>query len=147
MKNIIIVFVLLLTGFGTKAQEIPLIPKPVKAVKQSSAFTLNQHTQIIANKEASKIAEYLQTELLKFQGISLRSTDKANANYIDLQLKPNAKQALEAYQLLIGENKIELKAAHPQGLFAGVTSLLQLIRQQQAKNNQINRDTFLAKKR
>lgn len=137
MKNIILVIALLLTSFGIKAQEIPLIPKPVKAVKNSSAFTLNQHTQIVANKEASKIAEYLQTELLKFQGISLRSTDKANANYIDLQLKPNAKQALEAYQLSIGESKIELKAAHPQGLFAGVTSLLQLIRQQQTKNNQI----------
>jgi hexosaminidase len=137
MRNIIIVFALLLAGIGTKAQDIPLIPKPVKAVKNSSAFTLNQHTQIVANKEASKIAEYLQTELLKFQGISLRSTDKANANYIDLQLKPNAKQALEAYQLSIGESKIELKAAHPQGLFAGVTSLLQLIRQQQVKNNQV----------
>lgn len=137
MRNIIIVLALLLAGIGTKAQDIPLIPKPVKAVKNSSAFTLSQHTQIVANKEASKIAEYLQTELLKFQGISLRSTDKANANYIDLQLKPNAKQALEAYQLSIGESKIELKAAHPQGLFAGVTSLLQLIRQQQVKNNQV----------
>ena len=137
MRNIIIVLALLLAGIGTKAQDIPLIPKPVKAVKNSSAFTLSQHTQIVANKEASKIAEYLQTELLKFQGISLRSTDKANANYIDLQLKPNAKQALEAYQLSIGESKIELKAANPQGLFAGVTSLLQLIRQQQVKNNQV----------
>lgn len=137
MRNIIIVLALLLAGIGTKAQDIPLIPKPVKAVKNSSAFTLSQHTQIVANKEASKIAEYLQTELLKFQGISLRSTDKANANYIDLQLKPNAKQALEAYQLSIGESKIELKAAHPQGLFAGITSLLQLIRQQQVKNNQV----------
>ncbi|RZK92057.1 MAG: beta-hexosaminidase, partial [Pedobacter sp.] len=137
MRIIIIILVFLLTGLITKGQGIALIPKPVKAVKQASAFTLSQHTQLVANKEALKIAEYLQTELLKYQGIALRSADKANVNYIDLQIKPNAKQALEAYQLSITANKIEIKAANPQGLFAGVTSLLQLVRQQQAVNHQI----------
>lgn len=137
MRITLIVFTLLFVGLTIRAQDVPLIPKPLKAVKQSSAFKLNQQTQIVANKEAAKIAEYLQTELLKYQSIALRNADKANANYIDLQLKPNAKQALESYQLLISDQKIELKAVHPQGLFAGVTSLLQLVRQQQVKNNEI----------
>ncbi|SOD11497.1 beta-N-acetylhexosaminidase [Pedobacter xixiisoli] len=137
MKTIILIFTILFAGLTTRAQDIAIIPKPLKAVKNSSAFALNQQTQIVANKEALKIAEYLQTELLKYQGIALRSADKATANYIDLQIKPNAKQALEAYQLSIGEKKIEIKAANPQGLFAGVTSLLQLIRQQPSVNHQI----------
>jgi len=137
MRITFIVFALLLMSLGIEAQEIALIPKPAKAVRQSSVFALNQHTQVVASKDASKIAEYLQTELLKYQGIALRSADKAVANYIDLQIKPNAKQALESYHLTIAENKIEIKAAHPAGLFAGVTSLLQLIRQQQSVNKQM----------
>ena len=137
MKTIILIFTFLFAGLTTKAQDIAIIPKPLKAVKNASAFALNQQTQIVANKYALKIAEYLQTELLKYQGIALRSADKATTNYIDLQIKPNVKQALEAYQLSIGEKKIEIKAANPQGLFAGVTSLLQLIRQQQSVNHQI----------
>lgn len=137
MKRIIISVIFLLVGLGANAQEIALIPKPVKAIKQSSAFSLNQQTQITANKEALKIAAYLQTELLKHQDIALRNADKASKNVIDLQIQPNAKQALEAYQLAITANKIEIKAAYTQGLFAGVNSLLQLVRQQKAINNQI----------
>ena len=137
MKNII-TLVLISVGLIANAQNVPLIPKPVKAIKGASVFTLDQQTQIVANKEALKIAEYLQTELLKYQGVALRNADKASTNYIDLQIKTDAKQAFEAYQLLITEKKIEIRAAHPQGLFAGVNSLLQLVRQQKIAGHQIN---------
>lgn len=136
MKNII-TLILVFFGLMVNAQDVPLIPKPVKSTKGSSFFTLNRQTQIIANKEGSRIAEYLQTELLKYQGFALRNADKASTNYISLQIKPNAKQALESYQLLIDEKKIEINAAHPQGLFAGANSLLQLIRQQKITDHKI----------
>lgn len=134
----LVLLTLLVANLVVKAQDVvPLIPKPIKAVKQSVTFTLNQNTQIVADKEAFGIAQYLQAEVLKYQGISLRNTNKATVNSINLQLQSNSKHPAEAYQLTIADNKILIKAAAPQGLFAGVTSLLQLIRQQKAVNKNI----------
>lgn len=118
-------------------EQVPLIPKPVNATKISTTFLLDQHTQIVAEEGAKPIAEYLLTEILKNKGISLRSADRAVTNTIDLQLRPDRKQAIESYQLTIKENKIEIKAAHVKGLFAGVSSLMQLIRQQKMNGKTI----------
>ncbi len=138
MRHTLLVFVFLALNIAVMAQDVvPLIPKPLKAVKQTTAFVLDRNTQIVAVEEVQGIAQYLQTALLKYQGIGLRNANKAKSNYIDLQLKPNAKQAQESYQLIIDENKIEIKASHMRGLFAGVSSLLQMIRQQQIVNQKI----------
>lgn len=138
LRNIFSGLFVVVMSLTLQAQEqVPLIPKPVNATKISATFLLDQHTQIVAEEGAKPIAEYLQTEILKNKGISLRSADRAVANTIDLQLRPNRKQAIESYQLTIKENKIEIKAAHVKGLFAGVCSLMQLIRQQKTNGKTI----------
>lgn len=138
MRKIILLLLFIGTNFNSIAQDIvPLIPRPVKATKQALTFTLDQHTQISINDESKEIASYLQAELLRHKGISLRTIANGNTNCIHLQLTKNSKKAPEGYELSIAKNKIEIKAAHHQGLFAGVNSLLQLIRQQKAVNNKI----------
>jgi hexosaminidase len=136
IKKSLICIVAMLCVWQANAQEVlPLIPKPLKATKREGSFLLNRETQIIAQKDAQQIAQYLQTELLRYQNLSVRSNDKASTNYISLQLLSSRnKQPLESYQLSISSNKIEIKATHPQGLFAGVSSLLQLVRQQPSAN-------------
>lgn len=130
MKKINLILCFALVALGIKAQEIiPLIPKPLKAVKHEGYFALSNSTQINASTELSNIAQYLQSELLKHQGITLRMADKAGQNSIELQIK-KSKNTAETYQLSIGNNKIQIIATDKKGIFNGVSSLLQLIRQQ-----------------
>ena len=132
IKNSLILFAALSFAFRVNAQEVlPLIPKPLKAAKQTGSFTLSQQTQIVANSEPKQLAQYLQAELLRYQGLSIRTADKAAENYISLALVNNrGKKNAAWYQLAISSNKIEIKATQPEGLFAGISSLLQLVRQQ-----------------
>ncbi|KLT65512.1 beta-N-acetylhexosaminidase [Pedobacter sp. BMA] len=139
MKHLFLFFALLTASQFTKAQvQIPLIPKPVEAVQLGSTFILDQHTQIFGDENTAAIAHYLQAEILKYSAVSLRTGNQGSANYIHLKLTPKVKQPAEAYQLSVLENKIEIKASYPQGLFAGVSSLLQLIRQQNVVKGRIS---------
>ncbi len=129
MKDFLFFIVLLCSINFALAQEIvPIIPKPQKATKSEGYFSFDSNTRIVSDPSNSSLANYLQTELLKHNNLSLALSNKEAANTIVFQLLNKSKLAAEAYVLQISDNKIVVKAASTQGLFAGTVSLLQLIR-------------------
>jgi hexosaminidase len=143
MKKLLLLLLVLTYAVSGYSQEtLMLIPKPEKAVKLSGTFNWDNNTRIIADADAKPIAQYLQAELLKHTGLTLLAGKDNKRNFIELKLTPKAKMLAEAYQLIISDEKILVKAAHPSGLFAGVSSLLQLVRQQNVRNGSINLPTW-----
>lgn len=139
IKNALLALTLVLVTQAGSAQDlVPLIPKPVKAVKQASVFKLDQHTTInVGNGNSAKAVYYLQTELLKHKLISLSTAPQQTASTIQFSIVPNGAFKNNGYQLLMSEKLIEIKAANEEALFLGTVSLLQLIRQTPTVNQKV----------
>ncbi|KIA96346.1 beta-hexosaminidase [Pedobacter kyungheensis] len=112
-----------------------VIPMPDKYVKGEGIFVLNSNSTISYNNNQLKtIAYYFQNELLSQKGITIQQQAKGAS--IALVLKPGTKNAdSSAYQLSVKPNQVTISASHPNGVFYGVISLLQMALT--AKNNQI----------
>src|SRR5699024_8444190 len=108
-----------------------VLPKPQKMEWKSGKFPLYLHPDIIVKEELQEEAETLQ-EVLKFYGIrsDIKSTSNENHPYIALKLgKVDAPvQQEEAYHLTVDDHKIELTANSAHGIFNGIQSLRQLMR-------------------
>lgn len=112
-------------------EKASVLPKPQKMEWKSGKFPLYLHPDIIVKEELQEEAETLQ-EVLKFYGIrsDIKSTSNENHPYIALKLgKVDAPvQQEEAYQLTVDDHKIELTANSAHGIFNGIQSLRQLMR-------------------
>lgn len=109
-----------------------LIPLPQQLQWKESMFSLYACNTIVVNdKSLNKEAEWLQKAILE-KGLDINVKDKPTGNkpYIQLRLgKVEAPQmADEAYHLQIDANKILLTANTQHGIFNGLQTLLQLIR-------------------
>jgi len=129
--------VLALSFFTTVAfaQVGNIIPMPDKYVKGNGFFMLNNSSTISYNNNQLKtIAYYFQNELLSQKGIVVQRQAKG-ANIV-LVLKTSTKNTdSSAYQLNIKPDQVTISASHPNGVFYGVISLLQMALT--SKNNQI----------
>jgi hexosaminidase len=130
---ILIILFVHLTAFAQPPAGI--IPMPDKFVKGNGFFTLNNRSTIGYNNDQLKtIVYYFQNELLNQKGITVQQ--KSNSANIVLVLKSDKKKAdSSAYQISVKPGKIIVSANHPNGIFYGVISLLQLALTN--KNNQI----------
>lgn len=139
IKNAILSVVLILAvQIGVAQETVPLIPKPVKAVKQRLLFNLDKHTIINAGTGTSaKAVYYLQTELLKHKSLSLGVAKQQINSVIKFSIVPTAKFKNKGYQLLMSANLIEIKATNEEDLFLGTVSLVQLIKQTPVVNQKI----------
>jgi hexosaminidase len=129
----LVLFLSLLIGFQTiNAQEIcPIIPQPVKSAKTDGSFVLTSHTPIVAESELLRpVANFLQQELLKEQGLPLSIYKTSKASGVKLILA--SKKSTDAYTLDINAKGATIVADNVEGAFYGVVSLLQIARQ--AKN-------------
>jgi hexosaminidase len=129
----LVLFLSLLIGFQTiNAQEIcPIIPQPVKSAKTDGSFVLTSHTPIVAESELLRpVANFLQQELLKEQGLPLSIYKTSKASGVKLILA--SKKSTDAYTLDINAKGATIVADNAEGAFYGVVSLLQIARQ--AKN-------------
>lgn len=117
------------------AQQPGIIPMPLQFAKGSGYFTLNDYSSIGYNNEHLKtIAYYFQNELLSQKGITVQQ--KAKSANIMLVLKAGRKHADScAYQISIKPEQVTVSATHPNGIFYGLVSLLQLAINN--KNNQL----------
>lgn len=108
------------------AQQAGIIPMPLQFAKGSGYFTLNNHSSIgYHNEQLKTIAYYFQNELLSQKGITLQQ--KAKSANIVLVLKAGRRQADScAYQISIKPEQVTISATHPNGIFYGIISLLQL---------------------
>ncbi|WP_143310095.1 beta-N-acetylhexosaminidase [Chitinophaga vietnamensis] len=125
MKKIITA-VLLLCCQQTFAQTVcPVIPLPVKAVKTAATFGITDHTTIVAAAGMEPLAAYLQKELQARYHISLHRGASATGS---IELRKTAASAQpEAYTLQVSGKKVVISGSDAEGVFNGITTLLQLL--------------------
>lgn len=116
-------------------QQAAVIPMPVNFIAGKGFFTLNSKVTIAYNSDQLKtVAYYFQNELLSQKGITIQQ--KNGSAKIMLMLKPNKKKNdSSAYQISIKTDQIIISGNHPQGIFYGLISVLQLMLT--SKNNQL----------
>jgi len=123
---------LLLGNLSLAAQNINIIPQPVKVEMKEGYFILNEKVPICYNDlQLKNLAVFtsetinslvkLQLETKGYSGI------KSNAKAINLIIDPDANTAGEGYILNVSSKEIIIKSVTSQGLFYGVQSLFQLI--------------------
>jgi hexosaminidase len=116
------------------AQQVNIIPLPKSFVKTGGQFQLNSNTIIGMNDDSLlPLANYLQAELQKADGIAIPVDQNEVRALIDLQLVKKD-QLSGSYNLKIEPNKITVVASGHEGIFYGIISLIQLVRSQPSGN-------------
>ena len=128
------VFVFILFPIFLSAQSINIIPLPKSAVNGEGGFQLTS-AAVIGMNDNSLLpqANYLQTELQKAVGWTIAVDPDESKALIDLQLIKTA-QPPGAYALKIDPGKITIQSSGNEGIFYGIVSLLQLLRNQPPGN-------------
>lgn len=106
-----------------------LLPLPRSLQWKPGFFPAYKCHAIIAGKSLQKERNFLQ-KTLQAKGIRIVDNDTAdNMPYIELRLqKIKAPQTDEAYDLQVAPGKIVITANNPHGIFNGIQTLLQLLR-------------------
>ncbi|OXB11213.1 beta-N-acetylhexosaminidase [Flavobacterium plurextorum] len=129
-------FSLLLCCTLSFAQEVNIIPQPVKVVKNTGSFVINAQTSLVAaNKEDNASAAFLNGYLSDYYGFVLPVVKKATKNYIKLTSLKNI-QGLkgEGYSLKSDKNGVEITGNSPIGTFYGIQTLIQLLPAEKSSN-------------
>lgn len=114
-------------------QEKPsIIPLPQKLTWQNGFFPLYSAMSIIINDAAIASEARIIKEMIADKGKRLDVKNKANNNepIIELRLEKNRQPntSPESYSLKVSENKIIISSATAQGIFYGIQTLRQLMR-------------------
>ena len=130
MKRILCCLLISL-GLGAAAQQsCPVIPLPASFSKAEGNFTFSPLTLIQVNEQRLEpLANYLQRELLKHKGLSLSIGEAAGSTFISLNLNTKKTTETEKYLLKIKPGNISISASGTDGIFNGISTLLQLVRQ------------------
>ncbi|RKR80123.1 hexosaminidase [Mucilaginibacter gracilis] len=127
-KLLLILFVFVeCYAFG---QDCPIIPLPNHIQAVVGNFKVSNAVAILYNvQQLQAQANYLQQQLLKYSGLTLSVQQQATGPAISLNIdaKFNLTKA-EAYILEVKPTGIKITAATNQGVFYGISSLMQLIR-------------------
>ncbi len=129
---------LLLAGFflsslGAVAQEINIIPKPLKVTQsEKGSFTLKKRITVsnlfpANSKQAGYVTNYLADYFKNYYGIEITVVE--NGGNADITLFPTRMPTggALAYRLLISKNGIRIEANFEEAAFHGVQSLIQLL--------------------
>ncbi|WP_316845985.1 beta-N-acetylhexosaminidase [Pedobacter psychrodurus] len=130
MRKIILLF-LTIISIKLAAQEVNLIPLPVKLeIKQKSApFTIDQNTQIVAADSLINSISFFKDYLSKYYGVTINrdSTLNKKSNVIKLVVN-NVKTANpDRYELIADNKQIQIIASSSKGIFYGIQTLIQLL--------------------
>ena len=127
MKNMILSLLLICGAFNLYAEEITIIPKPVKLVEGKGEFVLSPKTKITYTKDLEKYATYLQEVIALSTGWELAIVEgKAKKGSIALGMDNELVKAKEGYQLDVNTKGISICGAENSGVFYGIQTLLQL---------------------
>ena len=115
----------------TDLTAVPLLPKPVKATRDSRAFGLDVFSAVYypqAIPGFEKAGEFLASNLRDRTGLKLPvNPSRTDTVYQGIHLKQTAGLEGEAYRLRIGPDSLLLMAGTPEGAFRGVQTLRQLL--------------------
>ena len=116
------------------AQNVGIIPQPKLVVKSTGEFQLNANVLLgVNNVSLLPQANYLQHELQLSNNLALAVDQDETKAAIDLKLI-DKNQPPGAYTLKIEPQKITITASGNDGVFYGIISLLQLVKEHQGGN-------------
>lgn len=120
---------LLLCSTLSFAQEVNIIPQPVKVIKNSGSFVINPQTSlVVVNKEDNATATFLNKYLSDYYGFVLPIVKKANKNCINFTSgKYSGGLESEGYSLKSDKKRVVIKGNSPIGTFYGMQTLIQLL--------------------
>jgi hexosaminidase len=129
-------FSLLLCSTLSFAQEVNIIPQPVKVVKNAGNFVITSQTSlVVTNKEDNATAAFLNGYLSNYYGFVLPIVKKANKNYIKLSSQKNIKGLKsEGYIFKSDKNGVEITGNAAIGTFYGMQTLIQLLPVEKSKS-------------
>jgi hexosaminidase len=109
-----------------------VIPKPVSVKASGHRFFITERTSIVTegNNEVKDVAEYFARLIRIPTGYDLpvrgsKSEDDKNVIYLNLTSKPELGK--EGYELIVGEDDVQLSANSAEGVFRGVQTIRQLL--------------------
>jgi len=131
MKNFFFLSILLTLTFQNFAQEVSIIPQPVKFTLNSatSPFTIDSNTKIVASDSLLNSINYLNDYLTKYYGITI-SRDTALStknNAIKLGISNVKTTNANYYELNSNNKQIQILASSSNGVFYGIQTLIQLL--------------------
>lgn len=130
MKRIALCLLLNIWMLASAQQSCPIIPLPANFNKANGSFQITDGTLIqVSQSSLEPLAHYLQKELLKHKGISLIVGEEAVHSSILINLTPKKTTETDRYLLEMTPKKVTISASTTDGLFNGISSLLQLARQ------------------
>jgi hexosaminidase len=127
---------LLLCSTLSFAQEVNIIPQPVKVVKNAGSFLINPETNlVVVNKEDNVTAAFLNKYLSDYYGFVLPVVKKATKNYIKLTSQKNIEGLKsEGYSFKSDKNGVEINGNAAIGTFYGMQTLIQLLPVEKSKS-------------
>jgi hexosaminidase len=129
MKFKLLAAFLLFSGY-TQAQSLNIIPQPKSVNISTGQFNFNNHTTIgVSDTSLIKLADHFRSEIARAKGLMLSMNNNEATSLIDLVLV-NTSQATGAYALKITPERITITSQNKEGIFYGLVSLLQLIKDQ-----------------
>jgi len=109
-----------------------LLPKPQQLKWNTGSFPLAAVTTIVTDNPALSKEVLVLKNAMEQKGLNVKLADKISdkANYIQFRLENISapQNQSEAYHLEITTDKIVLTANTPQGIYSGIQTLLQLMR-------------------
>lgn len=130
MSRAFFLICLFLFNMALKAQTpLPIIPQPQQVAMGSGTFVFDRKSTVYALSESLKPQEnYLRQNLFKLYGVNFYAgKDKKSTIVLQLKGKP-ATNTNDAYRLDIKAEQVLIEATSPNGIFNGIQSLLQLLR-------------------
>jgi len=127
MKFKFLAALLFFSGY-LKAQNLNIIPQPRSVVSGTGTFSFNSHTTIgLSDTSLTNLATYFQKEIFKAKGLSPGINNGDSKSAIKLVLT-NSNQAVGAYSLKITPGQVTISSSSKEGIFYGLISLLQIIK-------------------
>ena len=110
------------------ANEINIIPQPVKLERHVGTFKFNSGTKLISSKDNKEIAELFAAMIKVPTGFTLQHALSGTTG-IQLLINRHLNPVLgnEGYTLEVKQTKITIIANKPAGLFYGMQTLMQLL--------------------
>ncbi len=129
MKKLVFTYLFAIGIFSAQAQDINIIPQPVKLVVGKGSFAINNKTQILlAGSGLEKSANFLNDFLQQFYGFKLKVISKGDfKNKIVLNYEKMEYPIAGAYQMHVNNEGVYIAGDNATGAFYGIQSLIQLL--------------------
>lgn len=128
MKKIVFLLSLCIAA-KLPAQELNIIPQPVKTERKEGTFQLSPKTVIVVSQGSDQhTADFLSDYLNRFYALPLKTVHSAKSNYIRIGTLASAKNSKAGgYALSVTPSGITISGEDYAGTFYGMQTLIQLL--------------------